>query len=88
MSLDLIKNDKTKTFNNLFIRKYYTALSIKYLNNDNWLKKKNLRSGYRKTIVSAMIMLPIKSTFFFYLLFHVRLRPSQWECELKWDDHL
>ena len=42
MSLDLIKNDKTKTFNNLFIKEYYTALSIKYLNNDIWLRK-NLR---------------------------------------------
>ena len=39
MSLDLIKNDKTKAFNNLSIEEYYTALSIKYLNNDNWLRK-------------------------------------------------
>ena len=42
MSLDLIKNDKTKAFNNLFIEEYYTTLSIKYLNNDIWLRK-NLR---------------------------------------------
>jgi len=40
MSLDLIKNDKTKGFNNLFIEEYYTALSIKYLNNYIWLRKK------------------------------------------------
>ena len=39
MSLDLIKNNKTKVFNNLSIEEYYTALSIKYLNNDNWLRK-------------------------------------------------
>jgi len=41
MSLDLIKNDKTKGFNNLFIE-HYIALSIKYLNNYIWLRK-NLR---------------------------------------------
>ena len=42
MLLDLIKNDKTKAFNNLFIEEHYTTLSIKYLNNHIWLKK-NLR---------------------------------------------
>jgi len=63
MSLNLIKNDKTKTFNNLFIKEYYTALSIKYLNNDIWLKK-NLSSGYIRTIVSAMVILSAKSIFF------------------------
>jgi len=63
MSLDLIKNDKNKAFHNLFIKEYYTALLIKYLNNDIWLKK-NLRSGYIRKIVSAMTMLPTKFTFF------------------------
>ena len=42
MSLNLIKNDKTKAFNNLFIEEYYTALSIEYLNNGICLNK-NLR---------------------------------------------
>ena len=42
MSLDLITNDKTKAFNKLSTEEYYTALSIKYLNNDIWLRK-NLR---------------------------------------------
>ena len=35
MSLDLIKNNKNKVFNDLSIEEYYTALSIKYLNNGN-----------------------------------------------------
>ena len=39
MSLDLIKNDKTKAFNNLLIEKYYITLSIKYINNHIWLRK-------------------------------------------------
>jgi len=76
MSLNLIKNDKTKAFNNLFIKEYYIALSIEYLNNDICLNK-NLRWRYIRTIVSAMTMLSAKFTFFFYLLVHFPLRPSQ-----------